>query len=234
MRVPVHWHLWLGLLWRDILLHGRHHDLDGERDDLTLAILIPTVMLYEELQHVVDIDNSTVERSGNLGNKRLEGSIYPFHGFLIVLFLHRYLHLKSTIRPCACRTALEFQIDEVLNHLAISAMFIARQTLISSHKLELEVFDVFRALSIVSDHSNLRYLAQIVLVLVEEDLRDGRCTAREAQATTNLTFEVELEVKLRCLNRRPVDIDLLGSSEGRYFFIVVSPVMFVFRCELGV
>ena len=70
LRVPIDWNLDLRLLISD--LHGRRHDLDGERDDLPFAKLVPTRVLDEELEDVVDVDQLAVERGRHLRHQRVK------------------------------------------------------------------------------------------------------------------------------------------------------------------
>ena len=70
LRVPINWNLHLRLLRSD--LHGWHHELDGKGDDLPFTNLVPTIVLDEELEHVVDANQLAMERSRHLRHQRVK------------------------------------------------------------------------------------------------------------------------------------------------------------------
>ena len=54
LRIPINRRLYLWLLISD--LHGRHHNLYRQGNDLALAQLVPAIVLNEELEYVIDAD----------------------------------------------------------------------------------------------------------------------------------------------------------------------------------
>ena len=112
LRVPINWNLDLRLLRSD--LHGWCHDLDGERDDLSFTKLVPTIVLDEELEDVVDADQLAMERSRHLWYQRVK--IFPqILGSILVeiLFLAWNLDREDLIDRFPCSTAFKFNINNV-------------------------------------------------------------------------------------------------------------------------
>lgn len=237
LRLPAFWNL-------NLLLHGelrrRRHDLDGERDNLALTNLIPCAVLDEKLEHVVDIDATAVERGGKCGQQRSEACLNSVIVTFLVLLLHWDLNREEAVRRLPCFDSVELVIDNIDDLLTLVTYELALKIVtplsafITTHKLELEVFDIFIALGIVSDDTNSHLFTEIVLVLVEEDLGDGRGPLAETQTTANLTFQVELEVELWGLDGRPVDIDHLAAIERGDTMLSIRPILIMHGCKLGV
>ena len=158
----------LGLLRGDH--HGRHHDLDGQGHDLTLAILVPAIVLDEKLEHVVDVDQFAVEGGRYLRQQRVQILRYLVLSFLVEVFLVRDLERENPIDGLTFFTSFKFDIDNVFDLFTNS--FSSCTSFVAANKLEFEVFDVLVALGVISDDAHLGYLSQIVLILVEKDLRN--------------------------------------------------------------
>ena len=91
--------------------------------------------------------------------------------------LYRWdLNCEDAVGSLTCFAAVELMIHEVHDLLTMAVRFKSRCTitgvsaLVAANKLELEVLDVFIALGVVGDDTNLDLLTQIVLVLVKENL----------------------------------------------------------------
>ena len=95
LRVPINWNLHLRLFRSD--LHGRHHDLDGEGDDLPFTKLVPAIVLDEELEDVVDVDQLAMERSRYLWHQRVKVSPQVLSRFLVVILLGWNLKREDSI-----------------------------------------------------------------------------------------------------------------------------------------
>lgn len=85
------------------------------------------------------------------------------------------LNCEDAVDSLTCFAAVELMIHEVHDLLTMVVLFLrctirSVSALVAANKLELKVLDVFIALGVVGDDTDLDLLTQIVLVLVKENL----------------------------------------------------------------
>ena len=192
--------------------HRGLQNFDRERDYLSLTELVPRVVLDKDLDHVADIDDTTVHRHRERLQHRNQIWVHLGCVVLVVSVSSRDWQFKSALDFFALRNALFFLGKEVagVDSLEAARVFLP---LVNPHQLDLEGRDVLAALRVVADYSNASFLSQVVLILIKDDLSLG-LGGVNADEATDLGFQVEFKLLGRVLDTRAVDIDHSGTLEA--------------------
>ena len=203
----------------DRLWHS--HNLDWPRGTLAFTPCIPSVMLNVDFQLVFDTDDFALERGRErvFQRRRIDGF------FLIVLLLIvlvtdksfqvmlRYIDLISSVaRLSHWKSFVIPLLDEIIYILSVIAsrivIFVSLLAYKFAAQLETDRFDVLFAECVVNDYAHSGFLAQIVLVLVKDDLRSKRSCTKTTTAS-DITLHIYFVISGRVLYLWLLNEDIL-------------------------
>ena len=126
-------------------------------------------MLDEDFEDVVDANESALHRDREGPQHRLQVRVQPLQLARSDFVLRRDPQLEHALAFLTLAKAGVLQRHQVTCALRV---VVARvfDPLVVSHQLEFEATDAFGAAAVVADDAHVCHLAQVVLVLVEEDL----------------------------------------------------------------